>query len=276
MGTIMVGVSESTSGHPAIGWAVRHARRRGDTVELVHVVDITWTTIPVDWAESALLAAEEAVRGEAQRASLIDPSVAVHSVVLIGSPTRLLAEHAASADLLVVGTHSRRAASEILLGSQATRIAAAATCPVAVIPAAGQEGTGIVVGVDGSEASAAAVAFAAAEADRYGEPLTAIYAWSAPEPWGMGESAWPTSPVEEDRRILAEAVAGLADQYPDLKVTAEVVGGRPLPALYAASVGARMLVVGTHGKHGFSKALLGSVSEDLVLSLPCPVVVVRA
>ncbi|HPG76124.1 MAG TPA: universal stress protein [Rhodoglobus sp.] len=54
------------------------------------------------------------------------------------------------------------------------------------------------------------------------------------------------------------------------------VGGRPLPALYAASVGARMLVVGTHGKHGFSKALLGSVSEDLVLSLPCPVVVVRA
>ncbi len=81
--------------------------------------------------------------------------------------------------------------------------------------------------------------------------------------------------LDEDRRVLAEAIAGLADQYPDLHIVSEVVGGRPLRALYAAAVGARMLVVGSRGRHGFSKALLGSVSEDLVLSMPCPVVVVR-
>lgn len=276
MGRIMVGVSGSTAGHPAIGWAIRHAHHRGLEVELVHIVDITWNTVPPEWAESALLAAEEALRGEAERARLIDPSVAVHPTVLIGSPTHQLAEHAREAELLVVGTHPRRSVGDLVLSSRAARIAAAASCPVAVIPDDADQGTGVVVGVDGSEASQAAVAFAAAEADRAGELLTAIYAWSAPEPWGVDESEWPASPVDEDRRLLAEAIAGLADQYPDLQVRSEVIGARPLRALYAAGVGARMLVVGSHGKHGFSKALLGSVSEDVVLSMPCPVVVVRA
>lgn len=276
MGKIMVGVSGNSAGHPAIGWAVRHARHRGLEVELVHVVDITWGTIPPDWAETALLAAEEALRGEAEHARAIDESVPVHPTVLIGSPTHQLAEYAQSADLLVVGTHPRRATGDVLLSSRAARIVSAASCTVAVIPDDTPQGTGVVVGIDGSEESQAAVAFAAAEADRAGEPLMAIYAWGAPEPWGVEASTWPTSPVEEDRRVLAEAIAGLADQYPDLDVRAEVVGGRALRALYAASVGARLLVVGSHGKHGFSKALLGSVSEDLVLSMPCPVVVVRA
>ncbi len=276
MGTIMVGVSGSTAGHPAIGWAMRYAHPRGHTVELVHVVDITWTTLPPDWAETALLEAEEALRGEAERARLIDPSVPVHPRVLIGSPTHDLASHAAAAELLVIGTHPRGAVSELIPSSRAARIVAAASCPVAVIRDSAGEGEGVVVGVDGSEASASAVAFAAAEADRVGETLKAIYAWSAPDPWGADLSPWPTSPVEEDRRVLAEATAGLADQYPDLKVVSEVVGARPLRALYAASVGARMLVLGSHGKHGLSKAVLGSVSEDLVLSAPCPVVIVRS
>jgi nucleotide-binding universal stress UspA family protein len=120
------------------------------------------------------------------------------------------------------------------------------------------------------------VAFAAAEADRHADKLTAIYAWNAPEPWGTLPSVAPTVPLEEDRLILAEAIAGLADEYPDLEIVSQVIGGRPLRALYAAAVGARMLVVGSHGKHGFTKAMLGSVSEDVILSVPCPVVVVRA
>ncbi len=274
MGIIIVGVSGDTSGHPAIGWAVRHAKATGGSVELVHIVDITWGVIPQDWAERALLAAEEALRGEADHARSVDSGVPVHPTVLIGSPTTTLAEYAAGAELLVVGTDAPRAGSELALSSRAARIAATATCPVAVIPNA-PAGTGVVVGVDGSEASAAAVAFAAREADRVGDSLTAIYAWTLPEPWGASEtSVWPTTPAEEDQRILAEAIAGLASEYPDLTVVSEVVGARPLRALYAASVGARMLVVGSHGRHGLSKALLGSVSEDMLLSMPCPVVVV--
>ncbi len=275
MGTIMVGVSGRTAGHPAIGWAIGYAAPRGLAVELVHVVDITWTTLPPDWAETALLEAEEALRAEVERARLIDPAVSVHPRVLIGSPVHQLAEYADSSELLVVGTHPRGDISELIPTSRAARIVAAASCPVAVIRDGLAVGSGIVVGVDGSEASAAAVAFAAAQADWVGEPLTAIYAWSAPEPWGTDQSPWPASPSEEDRRVLAEALAGLAQEYPDLHVISEVLTARPLRALYAASLHARMVVVGSHGRHGVVKAVLGSVSEDLVLAAPCPVVVVR-
>jgi nucleotide-binding universal stress UspA family protein len=76
--------------------------------------------------------------------------------------------------------------------------------------------------------------------------------------------------------MLSEAAAGLAGEYPDLHI--ELVLSRSLPtdALMNACLGARLLVVGTHGRHGAAKVWLGSVSHELVLAMPCTVVVVKA
>jgi nucleotide-binding universal stress UspA family protein len=138
-------------------------------------------------------------------------------------------------------------------------------------------GHGIVVGVDGSSASDAAVAFAAREADRWGETLSVIYSWYAPQPWAETSLAvlWPGSPRDEDRLIVAESIAGLAEDYPDLTIESDVVLDDPANALLRASAHARLLVVGSRGRHGITKAILGSVSESVVWGLRSPVAVIR-
>ncbi|CAN5347975.1 universal stress protein [soil metagenome] len=275
MSEVMVGVGGGQSSHSAVEWAASRTARTSGSVHLVHVIDVTWGIVPAEYTEQAILAAEQSLR-EVER-SVADryPDVAVRSSVLVGSPVEELARATEQADLLVVGT--RRRGEFGGAGRLATRIAARAACSVIVVPDdVPADATGVIVGVDGSDDSDAAVKFAAREADRLGESLTVIYSWAAPEPWDTTESILaPLAPLDEDRIVIAEAIAGLAEDYPDLTVHSEVVSARPERALYGASVRARMLVVGSRGRHGLTKLFLGSVSESMVSLLPCAVAVIR-
>lgn len=277
MNQIVVGVSGKTSGHPAIAWAAQYASDLNREILLLHVVDITWGVVPADFAEKALLSAEHQLRTEADRIRANYPGIRVHPRVVMGSPTQELLSGSSEASILVVGSHALERFGDYVFSTRAARLAAAAPCTVVIIPSGEVDvGAGVVVGADGSEASASAVEFAAAEADRFSEPLTAVYVWHAPDPWSDVPSVeWPAQPAEEDRLIVAESIAGLKERYPDLSVGTEIVTARPATGLYAASAGARMLVVGTHGRHGFAKFALGSVAQDMVLSMPCQVAVAR-
>lgn len=275
MEKIVIAVSGIAGSHPAIDWALAYASKHDAAVELVHVVDTTWGHAPVDYIETALLRAEENVRDRADDARRSEPGTPVTSRVRFGSPVTELVESARGADLLVVGAHPEGRYSGA--GAAAVRLARLAPCSVVVVPAGGGEpGHGVVVGTDGSEASVPAVQFAAQLADRYREELTVVYAWGHPEPWGLTEPLLiDTEPVEEDRRVIAESLAGIASQYPDLVIRTEISGSRPEAALTSAAAGARMLVVGAHGRTALARALLGSVSESVVSELPCPVAVIR-
>lgn len=80
---------------------------------------------------------------------------------------------------------------------------------------------------------------------------------------------------DAERLILAESVAGLAERYPDMVVHRVLVKDQPSQALIDAAAKARLLVVGSRGRHGVARALLGSVSHSVVLHAPCPVMVAR-
>ena len=272
---IVVAVSGKKTSHPAIEWALAFAQPGHESVEFVHVVDTTWGTIPDGYLEAALLAAEDQLRDRADRALQDYPEVLVTSHVRVGDPTAEIVQAASGADLLVVGAHPASAHAGV--GRRAVRIAAHAPGSVIVVPTdVVPTGTGIVVGIDGSEDSARALAFGAQYADRMHERLTVVYSWAAPEAWGLIESTLlPVESADEDRLVLSEAVAGLAEQYPDLDLVTEVSAASPLRALYGASLGARLVVVGSRGRNGLEKAFLGSVSEDLVADLPCAVAVIR-
>lgn len=275
MEKIIVGVSQLAGDHPAIDWAIQFAKDRAASVQLVHVIDTTWGNAPLDFIETALLKAEEQLRDRVAAARRDFPGVAVGSHVWFGSPVTELINSAEKADFLVVGAHPKSRGDGA--GRRAVRLARLAPCSVIVVPSnVVPTGTGVVVGVDGSVESDLAVEFAAAFADRHQETLTAILAWGHPEAWGFTEPVLVESePSDEDRLIIAESIAGLASQYPDLTVRTEVSGSRPERALTAAGIGARLLVVGSRGRHGLAKALLGSVSEDVVSDLPCAVAVIR-
>lgn len=79
----------------------------------------------------------------------------------------------------------------------------------------------------------------------------------------------------EATQVLAEAVAGRRDRYPDLKVDLRVVRGHPGHALITASAGAQLVVVGTRGRGGLAGLLLGSVSHAVLHHAGCPVMLVR-
>ncbi len=276
MKRVVVGISGTEGAHPAIAWALDFAADTHVYLEFVHVVDVSWRSTPPTFAEQALLQAEQKLRERVGHSRTLQPQVNIHSTALVGDPNRVLVDHAGD-DMLVLGTHSLERFGEYLFSPRAVRIAARAHGSVVVIPdSEGSAGKGIVVGVDGSEISAAAVAFAAREADRLGEPLKAVHSWHAPRPWSDEPIEWPTEPDEEEQRVLAEAIAGLSADYPDLDITSEIVFAPAANALYDSSIGARMLVVGSHGRKGLQKAWLGSTSEELLLAMPCAVAVIRS
>jgi nucleotide-binding universal stress UspA family protein len=275
-GFIVIGVSGSEHGHPALAWGVAYAVDHNLRVELVHVVDDTWGQHASDFTASAIMSAERRILLERDRISSNHPTIAVHSVVLVGPPDRELVEHARNAELLVVGSHSIERFGDSVFSRRASHIAERAACSVVVVPSTtAAPGTGVVVGVDGSELSARAIRFAATYADLKGEPLTAVHAWTPPWPWDVDPGAWPDAPAEEDELLLAEAVTGLGEDFPNLEVIRKLPSARPADALYGASIGARLLVVGSHGRHGLERAWFGSVSAELVLSMPCPIAVIR-
>lgn len=270
----MVGVSGPAKTHPAIEWALSYAPSVQAEVELVHVIDLSWRSTPEPFAEAALLAAEQELRELAAKCTA-RMGTPVHASVLVGHPAQLLVEHSADAEMLVLGSRRADTLGEYLFNTFAVRVAGRAAVSTIVVPHVTAEGRGIVAGIDGSEFSVAPLAFAAREADRLGESLLVVHSWHAPQPWGGQPEGWPAEPEEEERRVLSEAVAGLAQSYPDLQVRSEVPFARAADALFEAARGARLLVVGSHGRHGFDKVWLGSTSEELVLAMPTAVAVIR-
>ncbi|WP_413926338.1 universal stress protein, partial [Mycobacterium tuberculosis] len=101
------------------------------------------------------------------------------------------------------------------------------------------------MGVDGSPISEAAVAFAAAEADRLGEPLIPVTVWT-PVPLPRGSRAYPdqylSSMQELSEETLAVALAGLRQTYPDLQLQPRVERGYPSEVINRAATTASLAV----------------------------------
>jgi nucleotide-binding universal stress UspA family protein len=139
-----------------------------------------------------------------------------------------------------------------------------------------QTGRRIVVGVDGSDSSMAAVRWGAEQAALLGAELELVTAWEWPLNYGA-PMLLPDdfNPEKDAMALLDEAEAAARQGHLDLRVHKRVREGHPAPVLVAASEGATMLVVGSRGHGAFVGMVLGSVSEHCVTSAKCPVLVIR-
>jgi nucleotide-binding universal stress UspA family protein len=165
----------------------------------------------------------------------------------------------------------------LLIGSIALAAAARAHCPVAVVggSAAARPEAPVVVGVDGSAESDAALGYAFEEANARGVPLVAVHAWSdvVLDPRLMLLLDWVT--VEKSAHaFLADRLAGWTGKFPDVDVRTSVVRDRPASALVERSTNAQLLVVGSRGRGGVAGLLLGSVSRAVLPHAHSPVVLV--
>jgi nucleotide-binding universal stress UspA family protein len=139
----------------------------------------------------------------------------------------------------------------------------------------------IVVGVDGSDGGAAAVAFAAAEAALRKARLRLVSAWDIPvAAYGGGFAPALDAETLDAFRLRAQQVADEAQAtvkklQPSLESEAVAVEGQPAQVLLDQTADATLLVVGNRGLGGFKSLLLGSVSQQVVHHATCPVVVVH-
>ena len=139
----------------------------------------------------------------------------------------------------------------------------------------------IVVGVDGSANSKAALAWAYDEATHHDASLTVVTAWHAPPlpmtpPYGsMPDQGYESQPKRNALEVLEGLVAALEAREPAVDVRTSIEEGSPAKVLIERSAESDLLVVGHRGHGGFAGMLLGSVSQHLVAHAHCPVVVVR-
>jgi nucleotide-binding universal stress UspA family protein len=141
----------------------------------------------------------------------------------------------------------------------------------------------VVVGVDGSEGSKAALRWAARQAELTGAPLRAVFAWQFPNDYGLGaisgvETVLPTTGNVNSaaRKALEQVVADVLGPDRSAAVTVAVVDEPAAAVLLAAAKGAALLVVGSSGHGELVGMVLGSVSAHCVTHATCPVVVVPA
>ncbi|GAA2280389.1 universal stress protein [Streptomyces ruber] len=135
----------------------------------------------------------------------------------------------------------------------------------------------LVVGVDGSDGSLAAVDWAVDEAARHGLPLRLVYAslWERYE--GMVPSYSPQRPAEQvmAEHIVASAAERARRRNPEVKLSTDIVPAAAADALLDAGDNATALITGSRGRGELAGLLLGSVGLAVAARAHCPVVVVR-
>ncbi|MEV0374064.1 universal stress protein [Streptomyces sp. NPDC050636] len=276
---VVVGVSRSVAARSALDWAADAAARRGLPLHLIHAQEWPTGAAPKDlhdsrehlWATHFRATGQTLLDSHRGWAEDRRTGLEITVEVVDGRPAHVLREAAEHAALLVVGAHRASGPGEAFtFGGVGPSLVGHPPCPVALVfePERGGEESGpVVVGADGSVASAPAVAFAFEEAALCGVPLRAVLVRRP------SRGDWP----EDNGDPLSEAsglLFGRGEKYPEVQVQREVLIGRPPGKLAGAAAGAHCLVVGSRGHGGFRGMVLGSVSRTLVHLAPCPLVVV--
>ncbi|MER5714023.1 universal stress protein [Streptomyces sp. NPDC002132] len=135
----------------------------------------------------------------------------------------------------------------------------------------------VVVGVDGSQSSYDALRWAVRYADQIGGSVEAVAVWELPGLYGWSGPAVDLD-VDEDetRQKMTQELTDVLGAEAAGSVRTHVVHGNAADVLLRAAEGAEVLVVGSRGRGGFARALLGSVSQHVSQHASCPVVIVRA
>ncbi|MFC4119903.1 universal stress protein [Nonomuraea zeae] len=278
---ILVGYDDSPGSQQALSWALDEARLRGLPVLVCHALHWPYALRPVaqDVLEQIEQVALGVVEDGVRRARGLAPDVDVRPLLGRGTPSAVLLEAARDAEMTVLGSRGQGGFDGLHVGSAAVQVPAHSVRPVVVVrplvPPSGQEPR-IVVGVDGSPPSLAALGFALDEATLRGATLTALCCWTP-----CGSSSWQDPLPFVDSQALRrgaedrfnEVVSQLASKHPGVPVTTAFVTERPQRALIDSAKYATLLVLGNRGNESPTCLVLGPVTQTALLEAWCPVAV---
>jgi nucleotide-binding universal stress UspA family protein len=265
---IVAGYDGSPGSAEAVRWAAREAQARGTAL----TVCLAWAPDPMapptDMARRH--GAQILARGLPYAESVLGPG-RVHPELADGSAAHALCERSRTAGMVVVGSRGQGDLPGVRLGSASWQVAGHADGRVVIVRGrwrqANEPPGPIVVGVDGSPWSRAAMTFAFEEAALHDVQLVAVCAL-ADAPGMLGGAREIEEDFDQMRRSEEK-------EHPEIAVIRHVAAGSPRSALLAAAARAQMLVVGCRGLGGVEGMSLGSVAQAVVHHSPCPVGVVR-
>jgi nucleotide-binding universal stress UspA family protein len=280
MRRIIVGFDGSTFATDALRWAVTEARRHAAELVALTVIDDQPAPIPTSTHQPPVDPRPDVLADlRAAVSAAVDGFPAVFRYTLGSAAAELIAA-SRDADLLVVGSRGRGRFTNALLGSVSRACLMHAPGPVVVVrPNSTRQMDGrVVVGVDGSEASRAAIRVAATEARLRRAELQAVHAvhWDR-----IGtEFITPTDDqlVEWGTHLVHQQLADLHQHLTEAGVEVQpvIVPGHPGDVLVDYSRTADLLVLGSRGHNPLTSLLLGSTSDYCAHHATCPVMVVRS
>ncbi|WP_328401643.1 universal stress protein [Nocardia sp. NBC_00403] len=280
---VIVGIDGSSAATEALRWAAVDAVRHRAPLHIVYGIGapadfgpgIAFNQIDYDAYREAGAKAVAAASEFATAAAAPLDDLDIATFVVEAPPIPVLLDRSKDARMLVVGTRGMGAFRRGLLGSVSTAVARHAHCPVAVVPEPPKFDPRrvlgpVLVGVDGSPSSTRAIDIAFDEACRRDVAVRAVLTWSE-----FNRYIPRADMQKEAEELLSESLAGRAEKYPDVEVQRIVAEDRPAKRLLAEAETAQLIVVGSHGRGGFAGMTLGSVSQAVLHSADCPVIVIR-
>ena len=285
--TVLVGVDGSKDALRAVRWAAPEAQRRRLPLRLVHA--FAWVAEPDSevltggehYRDMMLERARGYLRSAAAVASEIQPGIVVQQQLIVGYAAEILLAEAHRAELIVLGDRGLNRIEGVLIGSNAAAMVAHAACPVVVVRGAELDDDEawtrpVLLGVDDSPSSEAAIGFAFEAAAVRGVPLLAVHAYAEPvaDPLFGKFMDWDVIARDEQQRLAAH-LAGWSEKFPAVAIQQVSARERPVHQLLDLSKTAQLAVVGSRGRGRLTGLLLGSVSNALIHQAACPVAVIR-
>jgi nucleotide-binding universal stress UspA family protein len=281
MERIVVGIDETPAAADAARFAVEEGALRGWPVTAV----LCWT-YPGRHGEGPLEPTPEGTRPPSPALDhLLEEALGARAGAIAEKVDEVdfavagLLHHVDPGDLLVLGPGARGLAHGLVRGSTTQRCLHDSPCPVAVVhqrPAGAHRPTRVVVGVDGSPTSQAALRWGLAEARARSVPAQVVHAWEIP----IMARRSPLDPIDPAphrraaRATLDQVVADAGPAADGVPVETILVEGPAADVLLDHSERGDLVVVGTRGIGGVAGILLGSTALRLSQLAPSPVVVV--
>ncbi|QLG61674.1 universal stress protein [Halorarum salinum] len=281
---VLVPTDGSETADAALGTALSLASHVGARVHVLSVVN-PYVLSKVTDVEARRSEAEETVEGAADRAR--EAGVPVETAVSVGAPHEAIAGYVTDhgVDVVVMGTHGRTGVGRALMGSVTEKTVRTVRVPVLTVHEEGPrfEPSRVLLATDGSGPAARAERVGLALAGEFGATVEAVSVVdTAPLTAGSDPVGQGTRALQDVREALTEgaedAVATVEADGEAAGVTVETtVGeGRPHERILAAARerDADVIVIGTHGRGGFERFVLGSVAEKVLRLSDRPVLVV--
>jgi len=283
---ILCPIDFSAGSQTAMSVAVRLAWESDAELVLVHAWHVPPPAIPVEYTfppQTLELLRDDAQRGldAAVRDAAALGAKRVSSLLLTAVPWRAIIDTLddPTFDLVVIGTHGRTGVARILLGSVAEKVVRHAPCPVLTVHPDGESRPflHVLCPVDFSDSSRLAVELAGGLVQPGGAGITLLHVVEAPVSYA-GELRDPELVRDLDRRSAEHLEGWAAALRAKLAVPVRTVcrvgwAGAETIAAIEHDPTIDLVVVGSHGKTGLKRLVLGSVAEKIVRHARRPVLV---